>query len=265
MSLQISPLTNRDVIRDFLNHDRDLTAYALGDLDDAFWPDSEFIGAEQNGELAAILLMYRGLDPTVVTGFGEPDAVRAILNTVTLPEQIYYLLQPALEPLLAAEYDLSHRHPEWRMVLDAGAFDPPSTAGVSRLGPEHAGTLAALFRHAADPGEEIAAFSPWQLAHGMFFGVWDGSELVATAGTHVWSPAERVTAIGNVFTLPACRGRGYATQCTAAVAVEALAADMDPVVLNVRAGNDPALRVYEKLGFRRYVEFMEGPALRRSR
>ena len=29
--------------------------------------------------------------------------------------------------------------------------------------------------------------------------VWEGAELIAVAGTHVWSEAERVVAIGNVF------------------------------------------------------------------
>jgi predicted GNAT family acetyltransferase len=97
----------------------------------------------------------------------------------------------------------------------------------------------------------------------MFYGIWDGGTLVAAAGTHVWSPAEGVAAIGNVFTRPDCRGRGYATRCTAAVMVEALRAGMDVVILNVRDGNTPAIHIYEKLGFQRYCMFWEGPGLRR--
>ena len=144
------------------------------------------------------------------------------------------------------------------MVLDAGQFDPPPLDGALRIEPEQADLLAALYRKAAGPNEEIVAFSPWQIAHGVFYGVWHDSALVATAGTHVWSAAEGVAAVGNVFTQPEFRGRGYATLCTAAVAREAIAAGLDTVVLNVRQDNAPAIRVYEKLGFRRYHLCIEG-------
>jgi predicted GNAT family acetyltransferase len=150
------------------------------------------------------------------------------------------------------------------MVLDAGAFTPPDLAMARRILPEQADLLSALYRHAAEPGEEVVAFSPWQIAHGVFYGVWDGGELVATAGTHVWSTAEKVAAVGNVFTRPDFRGRGYATICTAAVAQEALAAGLDTIALNVRRDNAPAIHVYEKLGFRRYHLFIEGPGLSRE-
>jgi len=44
-------LTDRAVIRAYLNRDRRLTPYALGDLDDAFWPDSEFFGPVRDGRI----------------------------------------------------------------------------------------------------------------------------------------------------------------------------------------------------------------------
>ncbi|HEX3051535.1 MAG TPA: GNAT family N-acetyltransferase [Aggregatilineaceae bacterium] len=44
---------------------------------------------------------------------------------------------------------------------------------------------------------------------------------------------------------------------------EAAAAHMDPIVLNVRQDNAPAIRVYEKLGFQVGGAFIEGPALRK--
>lgn len=258
-------LTNRATIRAFLNRDRALTAYALGDLDDAFWPDSVFYGAQRGGMLESLVLLYHGLDPVVLTAFGEPDGVGAILDAVALPDEVYYLWLPAMEPLLAALFEQPHMHTEWRMVLDAPTFDAPPVDAVTRITPDQADLLAALYRHAADPGETIVAFSPWQIAHGVFYGVWVDGDLVATAGTHVWAPGEGVAAIGNVFTRPEFRGRGYASQCTAAVVTDALAAGIDPLVLNVRYGNEAAIHIYERLGFRRVATFLEGPGLRRIR
>lgn len=252
-------------IRAFLDRDRILTAYALGDLDAAFWPQTTFYAAlGATGRVEALALVYRGLDPAVFCAFGAPDGVAAILDAHDLPDEVYTLLPPALEPVFSARYTLHHPHHEWRMALDPGAFISPPLDDVAYLGGEHAAALADLFRHAAEPGEEIIAFSPWQIEHGTFFGVWDEGALIAAAGTHVWSCAERVAAIGNVFTRPDRRGRGLAARCTAAVAREALAAGLDPVVLNVRIDNAPAIHVYEKLGFRIYSPMIEGPARRRG-
>lgn len=258
-------LNDKPALRAFLNQDRKLTAYALGDLDEAFWPDSEFYGACRDGRLVTLLLLYRGLVPVVMTAFGEADGVRAIFEDFPLPDEIYYLFPLELDGLLSEHYQCFETQREWRMVLDHAAFAAPPLDGVTRIAPEQADLLSGLYRHAAGPGEEIVAFSPWQIAHGMFYGVWQGGDLVATAGTHVWSQAESVTAIGNVFTRPDHRGHGYATLCTAAVTAEALAAGMDTIILNVREDNSPAIHVYEKLGFRRYCLFWEGPGLKKAR
>lgn len=260
----VLPLTRTEAVRAFLDRDRALTAYMLGDLDPALWPESEFLGALCRNELAAVVLLYRGLDPTIITAYGEPDGVRAVLDAVPLPREMYTLMPPGLGEVIHAYYMIPDPHTEWRMVLDADAFRAPALTGVQRILPEHADLLAALYHMAAGPGEEIVAFSPAQIARGVFYGVWRDGALVATAGTHIWSQAERVAAVGNVFTHPAWRGRGYATRCTGAVVRDALTAGMDPVVLNVAQDNAAAIRVYEGLGFRRYAAFTEGPGLRKG-
>lgn len=259
---ELLPLHDPAPIRAFLRRDPPLSAYALGDLDPALWPESAFWGALQGGELVTVTLLYRGLTPPVLTAFGAAEGFRATLEALALPAEVYALLLPEYEADFRAFYRLHHPHYEWRMLLEPQAFAPPPLDGVQRLGPQHVEALAALFRQAADPGEEIVAFTPSQIARGAFFGVWRGEELLAVAGTHVWARGEGVAAIGNVFTRPDARGRGYATRCTAAVVRQALREGMRWVVLNVRRENAPALRVYEKLGFRRYGAFVEGPALR---
>ncbi len=258
----ILPLQEPTTIRAFLHRDPPLTAYALGDLDPALWPESEFWGALAGDELVAVTLLYRGLTPPVLTAFGQTAGFRATLETLTLPHELYVLLLPEHEADFRAFYRLHNPHYEWRMLLDAERFVPPPLEDVQPVLPEHAEALADLFAQAADPGEAIVAFTPSQIARGAFFGVWRGVELLAVAGTHVWARTEGVAAIGNVFTRPDARGRGYATRCTAAVVQRALQEQMRWIVLNVRRENAAAVHVYEKLGFRRYGAFVEGPALR---
>jgi ribosomal protein S18 acetylase RimI-like enzyme len=261
---EIERLTDRDEIRGFLACDRKQTAYALADLDDALWPHSAFVGARRDGALEAVLLFFGGLDPVVMTAFGDADAVRAACEAVALPEEIYYLFLPEMESVLNAYYERPHAQRELRMVLDPAQTTRLASNPAQRIAPEQAAELAALYRMAAEPGEEILAFSPWQIAQGVFFGVWADGALVATAGTHVWSVAEGIAAIGNVFTHPDYRGRGYALACTGAVVAEGLSAGLDTIVLNVREDNMRAIHVYAKLGFRPHCTFLEGPGLRRA-
>ena len=263
-TITVQRLTDRAAVRAFLGHDRPLTAYALADLDDALWPESVFYGARRDGALIAVLLLYWGLDPAVLTGFGGGEGIAALLASADLPREVYYLWPPQHERLLSALYERPHSQEEWRMVLDWACFSAPPLDGVRRIVPQEAGALAELYRQAASPGEEVVAFSPAQIARGAFFGVWVDGALVATAGTHVWSRQESVAAIGNVFTHPAHRGRGHATRCTAAVVETAREAAIETVVLNVRRQNTGAIHIYEKLGFRCHALFLEGPALRRD-
>jgi ribosomal protein S18 acetylase RimI-like enzyme len=81
---------------------------------------------------------------------------------------------------------------------------------------------------------------------------------VAVAGSHVFSPALGVCAIGNVYTRRDRRRRGLGARVTSAVVQHAIDREIPTIVLNVSQENDGARRVYESLGFRCYCEFFEG-------
>jgi len=106
-------------------------------------------------------------------------------------------------------------------------------------------------------------FTPDRLGREIYFGIYSGSTLVSAAGTHVRSQRSNVAAVGNVLTRVSYRGRGMATSVTSAVTSAALEEHAD-VVLNVRQDNEPAIAVYQRLGYRTYAPFVEGPAIRRS-
>jgi predicted GNAT family acetyltransferase len=112
-----------------------------------------------------------------------------------------------------------------------------------------------------------SSYRPWfqeyQLAQGFFYGMREMGRLVAVAGTHLVSFNEGIAAVGNVFTHPDCRGRGYASACTTRV-TEALLNHNLMIVLNVSQGNPAAERVYRRLGYLDHCEFLEAPAARRT-
>ncbi len=114
------------------------------------------------------------------------------------------------------------------------------------------------------------AFSPLQVLEGVFFGlasqVSDQTERgawVAVAGTHLVAPMMGIAAVGNIYTHPADRGKGYGQLVTSAVTEELLNRKL-LVVLNVDEANTAAVHLYEKLGYRVHCKFVEGVGRRRS-
>ena len=143
----------------------------------------------------------------------------------------------------------------WRMALNAGSFRSIGEENCVRLTSDDVDKVMALF--AAGGGD---AFTPAQMATGVFYGILSGDHLVSVAGSHLINPTDGVAAVGNVFTHPDYRGRGYGTAATSAVAAELLQRGIRDVVLNVVQANEGAIRIYERLGFARYCPFLEGIA-----
>jgi ribosomal protein S18 acetylase RimI-like enzyme len=143
----------------------------------------------------------------------------------------------------------------WRMVLPPQRFQPIEGQCI-RLSPAHQELLAELYTLGGG-----GAFDLTQVQRGAFYGILVGNRLVSVAGTHLVSPGYGVAAVGNIFTHPEYRGRGYGTATTSAVVAELLAGGIRDIVLNVSQNNEGAIRIYERLGFERYCAYLEGPAL----
>ena len=143
-----------------------------------------------------------------------------------------------------------------RMAWERRALtvDPRAT----RLTAADAPALVQLYQDGESTGESPDFFYPAMVTDGVFFGVYEGNELVAAAGTHLVAPDEGAAAIGNVYTRRDRRGRGYGRIVTSAVLDELR--DVETIGLNVKAGNAAAIRVYESLGFVTHCEFCESLA-----
>jgi len=252
-------LSDKTRIQAFLERDRLYAAYAIGDLEPAFFAQCAWAGAERGARLEALALRYDGLQPPALFLMGESHGLRAILARALRPDQVYFMCRLEHEPLTREFYTWEKAIPMWRMALAEGRFTPlqgeHSPPLPERLDLERIAQVQALF--ALGGGD---AFAPGQLAQGVFYGVFVDGELVSIAGTHLVSRAFGVAAVGNIFTRPDHRRRGYAAGVTSAVVGELLQLGIGDIVLNVSQENVGALRLYERLGFERYCPFLEGPA-----
>lgn len=261
--MKIERYTNQDHLRTFLNSDAFEAAYALGDLAPDTWAVTRFWAAiRENGGIEGVVLTYHGFNPPSLTMHGDTNAVAEIMREIKLEPEVFYLAPASLQYVIGQFYDVSHLHELYRMVLSVDHFaklKPDLPTRLHRLTPDDADAVNQLYSQAAEPGEAIVAFLPSQIAHGVFFGIEKYGKLVAAAGTHVASQQENIAAIGNVFTHPKHRGKGYGSAVTAAVAQGLIDSGINRITLNVKQGNSAAVRIYQKLGFHIYCNFIEGP------
>lgn len=82
--------------------------------------------------------------------------------------------------------------------------------------------------------------------HWHYYGLFTNNELVAIAGTYLKLP--EVWIIGDVFTAPNYRNRGFAKAVVSAVTKDVINAGA-MAILHVDENNTPAIKVYERLGY----------------
>ena len=271
--MRVVTLTDRDRIRGFLTTDRFFADYALGDLDPAHFQFTEWFGTEEDGELRAVVMVYHDLNPPIVFATGNGSGIAAILDrAVKLPQIGISIREEHLS--IVEKFYRAEPTPMLKMALETASLrarsaqQSPAAKGeiassqkallaMTRLNVSHMPQLEALYAHGGGD-----AFRQRSLEQGVFYGIFNHDQLVSVAGTHIVSEHERIAALGNVMTHPAWRGQGLATVATSAVCEELLDRGIELIGLSVSRSNEAAIRVYEKIGFKRHVLFYEGTAIR---
>ncbi len=291
----ITELHDTGTLADFFRRDPFLHLYALGDLDDFFRPHARWWGlfADQcagaggaSGVLREVVLLYdAGNLPVVLAFTRDPDGMSELLIAIQnlLPARFYAHLSPGLEPTLASGFRLEPHGRHLRMGLiddtrasrrggatgelpdDTAAPDPgmTSTTGPFLLPRSDPAEFCVLSQSDLDDLLAFYAtsypgnwFDPRMLDTGQYVGLRLDGGLCAVAGVHVYSPAHRVAALGNIATRPEHRGRGLARAVTGALC-RRLRERVDWIGLNVHAENGAAIACYRGLGFARITDYGE--------
>jgi len=248
--MALQTCSDKHSLESYLRRYPQVNYYSLGDLDDFFWPDTRWYISRQADEISALALLYTGEDPAVLLAIlnENRESLTGLLQSLIpdLPERVYTHLSPGLEALLSEKYSLEHHGEHFQMTLtDFSALDAIDTAAVVPLSETDLPQLEVLYA-AAYPG---TWFNPRMLETGQYAGIRDAlGNLLSVAGVHVYSPAYRVAALGNIATHPEHRGRGLATAAAAGLC-RRLLRHVDLIGLNVRTDNLSAIRSYRKAGF----------------
>ena len=261
MTWQINPYPDDSILRACLNEQRLWAAYALGDLRPPFRERSTFGYASKNGEWA-IMLDYRTSTFNALLPFGAPDGIAAIMaaSSATLPQRcIISNGTSEMEAIFNHWYTLGKPEPLYRMVVHPATFQPYASGVVcEELGPQHIGEISAFYTI-----NNVPTFSPDQVHHGIYAGVRRHGVLVAVGGTHFVDEADKLAAIGNVYTDAMLRGNGYVRAIISWLTQATIERGCTDVVLNVGQNDFGAQQMYEPLGFKTVASFWEAPALRK--
>jgi ribosomal protein S18 acetylase RimI-like enzyme len=241
------PLTNKNTIRTYLRRDPAWSLYALGDLAPPMFPKTLWFSPD-------LTLVVRDYGTTILFAMGA-GSVREALQCVAGPVHLQ-VQRDALEEV-ARHAPVSSPCLMWRMTWTGHLAS--SRTVTTRLGASDVPALQALYADGDSSGESPDFFFPSMVSDGAFHGIYEGTALVAVAGTHLLAREESVAAIGNVYTRHDRRGRGLGRLVTRAVLAEL--SGIETIGLNARADNDAALHLYESLGFLRHCQFYEALAM----
>jgi GNAT superfamily N-acetyltransferase len=249
-------------IQQILYRDPIWSVYAIADLQPAFAPYCHW-SVVNGAQGEAVILLFTALQPPILFATGDEQAIMAALAESPLPERVYVTLRPEQVSLVGQYYRwVEEAHPMTRMVLAKHIqVAMPTISTLVRLQPADANAITDLYRQGGPFTPDY--FDPYQLDDGIFYGVKDAQDgLVAVGGTHIIAQQAAMGAIGNMYTHPAHRGKGYARAVLTAIIAELQARTITTIVLNVDERNATARSLYERFGFTPYCNYIEVEGVR---
>ena len=122
--MQVVALHDPDRLRQFLLTDRYFADYALGDLDPAHFQFTEWFGAEENGELRAVVMLYSALEPPILFATGEARGIELILDRAVNLLRVSLSIREEHLPIVEKHYR-AELVPMLKMALEKRIFGWP--------------------------------------------------------------------------------------------------------------------------------------------
>jgi len=244
--VKIKIIKNRFVLETYFRKDLPLHLYSLGDLDDFYWPRITCYGIQADSGLKNITPFYKGDNLPVLLAFGDLDQDYLQQLQSLLPKRFYAHLSPGLIRCFSDYYQATEHGDHYKMALvNSDLILQANTENTFQLAESDLAEVNELYKESYPDN----AFDPRMLESGQYIGIRHLDQLVSIAGIHTYSATYKVAALGNIATHPDHRGQGYSRAVTARLC-QLLENSVDFIGLNVKCDNQPAISLYQSLGFR---------------
>ncbi len=247
LKLQVERVITRRLLsacRRFLAQDPVANVLPLGDLYPPLLQMSDVYCAVEKRQVVGVYSIYRAYPiPNLVLGADAQEIKQALTEKALLEvsDEFVSLCNPRDASMFKKYSVVLHHHAEQQMIADPPNEVKYGNVRVERVGKDELESLNTFY------GKQSAeAWVPIQFETGPYYCVKAQGKIVAAAGVHSVTP--QIAQLGNIFTDEAYRNRGFATACTSTLAAD-LASEGRIISLFVRKDNDPAIHIYEKLGF----------------
>jgi len=244
MTLHAFPTRDVALLRSVLNDDPGRAAYLLGDLEAPYFDTSRWFVAAARALPVAVLLSFEALDEPVLLSHGAPDGVHAICNAFAqeLAAPCWAKIPLAHRGAFDSVFSVVRAQQLWAMELKD--FRPAGATGAVLLSANDLPKMLALYSSVSEH-----YFQASQMPSAVYVGRYEGGRLLAVAGTHAYSPRERVAVLGNVVTATDARNRGHASAVVTRLIEELRRRGCTTIALQVAGDNAPAIAAYRQLGF----------------
>lgn len=239
---------DKSILERFLRWDPILHMFGLGDLDDAYWPDTVWYGTEDDGRLSEVAMTFGDAPELIMMALTDGDISRMseLIRSLAhrLPRRMYVQFTPGLVEHIRDLYRATPAGKYLRMGLTAPAPPAADPEGLVGLGPADADEIVDFYA-ANYPG---ASFNKNVLASGQYLGVRTMDGLIGVAGVHVYSPTYGVAVLGGINVHREHRRQGIGLALTGALC-RRLQRQVSHIGLLVEVENAVAIETYRKLGF----------------
>ncbi len=254
---RITELSDPAAIRRLLEPQRSYTAYALAQLDPRMFPRNKwYLSAAPNGQ--ALLVHSKSPLGNALFALGDATALDAVLSLHPGPRFAFGSLMLEHKAIARKYFLMTRPQVMLRMTVEGDTFRPVEAA-AERLATSDIAAVNRLYSMEGGP----TAYRAAHLNDAVYYGIYEGRDLISIAGTHVVSSVERIAVVGNVFTHPRYRGQGLAKATTSAV-TRHLLEGCDLVALTVEEENESAIAVYGGLGYETQCKLHETPVVRKE-
>lgn len=180
---------------------------------------------------------------------GDPEGAAGLTGSIGGSKSIL-LCQSHLREVVSGRFQSAPLYPEHMMVVDGSHYNGTVSEIAERLVPDDAGKLFGLY--ASGEFSSRTKFTSEEyymtlLRKEAIFGIEVDGVLVSVATAYEGDGSFGV--VGGVFTAAGHRGKGYGKAVTSAATKHVLS-HADRCMLYVRTNNSPAVRAYEKIGYR---------------